>query len=162
MRGFSPGMSKLAPQEIRTFFVSTRTNLSQPLFRKRENAELLLDVFRKNREQSRLELHAFVVMYDHLHLLLTPAPEHSLEKCVQFIKGGFSFRIKKELGHKWNVWQESFNEHRVKDASDYDAHVQYIHQNPVRARYVQSPEEYRFSSACLKHDVDPTPQQFRG
>jgi hypothetical protein len=39
-----------------------------------------------------------------------------LEKAVQFIKGGFSFRAKKELGFAWSVWQESFTNHRIRDA----------------------------------------------
>jgi putative transposase len=40
-------------------------------------------------------LHAFVVMPDHLHLLITPFD--TIEKSVQLIKGGFSFRAKREL-----------------------------------------------------------------
>jgi putative transposase len=155
-------MYRLAPQEVRTFFVSTRTNLNKPLFRDERHALLLLDVLRSNRSKARFALHAFVVMHDHVHLLLTPAPEHSLEKCVQFVKGSFSYRMNKEFGYRWNVWQESFNEHRVKDTDDYFSHVHYIHHNPVQARYVESVADYAYSSAKLCADVDPMPEYFRG
>lgn len=116
----------------------------------------MLDVLKQNRAQRRLLLHEFVIMPDHLHLLLTPAADVSLEKAVQFIKGGFSFRVKKELGYRWEVWQQSFTEHRVKDAGDYGRHRDYIRMNPVRAGLVRAPEEYPFSSESVT-DLDPCP-----
>jgi len=152
----------LAPQEIRTFFISSRSNLSKPLFQQERFADLLLDVLIQNRAKHRFELHEFVIMHDHLHLLITPAPEHSLEKCVQFIKGGFSFRAGRELDYKANVWQESFADHRVKDVDDYVSHVIYIHRNPVEAGYCKTPLEYKYSSASLKDLCDPAPVHFRG
>ena len=60
-------------------------------------AELFLDTLQRYREQHKFLLHEFVLMPDHFHLLLTPAPEVPMEKAVQLIKGGFSFRVKKEL-----------------------------------------------------------------
>ncbi|HEY1986566.1 MAG TPA: hypothetical protein VGG85_14215, partial [Terracidiphilus sp.] len=45
----------------------------------------------------------------HFHALITPAPEVSLEKGMQFIKGGFSFRLKSKL----DVWMRSFNETQI-------------------------------------------------
>jgi putative transposase len=116
----------------------------------------MLDVLKQNRAQGRFLLHEFVTMPDHLHLLLTPASDISLEKAVQFIKGGFSFRVKKELGYRWEVWQQSFTEHRVKDAADYAHHRDYIRLNPVRAGLVRAPEKCPFSSASVT-DLDPCP-----
>ena len=60
-------------------------------------ARLLLDVVYDNRQKNRLLLHELVVMPNHLHLLLTPASAIALEKVMQFIKGGFSYRASKEL-----------------------------------------------------------------
>ena len=45
-----------------------------------------------------MQVHEFVFMPNHVHLLITPAPDVSLEKAMQFIKGGFSYRAGKELG----------------------------------------------------------------
>jgi putative transposase len=108
----------LAPQETRTFFVTTITANRRRLFQVESNANLLLSVLEQNRSKNRLRIHAFVVMPDHIHLLLTPAKDVSLEKAMQFIKGGFSFQLKS----KSNVWQESFNEQRIKNAEDYAHH----------------------------------------
>src|SRR5262249_35765077 len=98
---------RLAPQEIRTFFVTSIANGRRPIFRADGMARLLIDVMQDNRKQGRFQLHEFVVMPDHLHLILTPAVNVALEQGMKYIKGGFSFRAKKELGYKGLIWQES-------------------------------------------------------
>jgi putative transposase len=52
-------------------------------------ARLFLKTLYGYRRQGRFELHAFVVMPEHVHLLLTPAPGITLERAMQFVKGGF-------------------------------------------------------------------------
>lgn len=146
-----------APQEIRTFFVTTVTWQRRSLFRAEPMAHLLLDTLLRYRDQGRFLLHEFVLMPDHFHLLLTPAPEISLEKALQLIKGGFSFRVKRELGSNAEIWQEGFTEHRVKNAEDFEAHALYIRENPVRARLVEDATAYPYGSAAGKVTVDPTP-----
>jgi putative transposase len=83
-----------APQEIRTYFVSAVTANRRRLFQVETNAQLMLDVLDHYRAQEKFALHAFAIMPDHIHVLITPATDVSLEKAVQFIKGGFSFRLK--------------------------------------------------------------------
>jgi putative transposase len=117
----------------------------------------MLKILAENRAKRRFLLHEFVVMPDHFHLILTPAPEHSLEKALQYIKGGFSFRSNKELGFKILVWEESFTNHRIRDAEDYEHHRQYIHNNPVKAGLAKSPADYSYSSAHKGMEIDPAP-----
>jgi REP-associated tyrosine transposase len=154
-------MSRFAPQEIRTFFISTNAIDRRSIFQTDRMALLLLDVLRDNREKKRFLLHEYVVMRDHIHLIITPAHEHSLEKCVQFIKGGFSFRSKRELGFEREIWQPGFKDHRIDDARDYETHVVYVHQNPVKRGLVGKAEDYEYSSANPKIEIDRAPQQFQ-
>jgi putative transposase len=84
-------------------------------------------------------------MPDHIHVLLTP--QTSLERAVQFIKGGFSYRARKELGSNIEVWQKGFSDHRVCDAEDDLLHVDYIRQNPIHKDLCDRAEEYPYSSA---------------
>lgn len=107
-------------------------------------------------------VHESAVMHDHIHVILTPAFENPLEKAVQFLKGGFSYRVKKELGYRWEIWQAGFNEHRIKDAEDYRRHVLYTHENPVRAGYVTVASDYPYSSASGRYELDPAPEHLRG
>jgi putative transposase len=155
-------IKKLAPQAIRTFFITTNTWGRRSLFQTDRMCELFLDVVKKNREQRRFEVHEFVIMRDHVHLLMTPSLENSLEKCVQYIKGGFSFRAKKDLGFNGEIWLAGYNEHRIENQSDYSEHVRYIRDNPVKAGFVSEAEEFRFSSASGLWEVDPAPSHFRG
>ncbi len=120
-------------------------------------SSLLLDVLQDNRKQKRFLLHEFVVMPDHFHLLLTPAPDVSLEKCLQYIKGGFSFRARKELDFKQEIWQQSFTEHRVKDAADYERHREYIWRNPVKKFLVEEASLFPYSSAYPGAEIDAAP-----
>jgi len=137
----------------RTFFITTNTWQRLPIFRDDTKANLLVEVLLHYRAQSKYLLHEFVVMPDHLHALLTPAEEVSLERAVQFIKGGFSFRAKSRMP----VWQPSFTNHRVKNLTDAASHRQYIWLNPVRARLGLRPEDYPYSSARGGFELDPIP-----
>jgi putative transposase len=109
------------------------------------------------RRQGRFELHAFVVMPEHVHLLLTPAPDVTLERSIQFIKGGYSHAFAVELGRKGEVWQRGFTEHRIRDAADFDLHRNYIHENPVKRGLVTSASDYRYCSAFPGFRLDSWP-----
>ena len=101
-------------------------------------AKLFIDVLFHYQKQSKYRLHEFVVRPNHFHALLTPLSPVPLEKTVQFIKGGFSFRAKRELGFVGEIWQTSFYDHRVRDGEEYSRFRHYIHMNPVRRGLVPS------------------------
>jgi putative transposase len=148
---------RFAPQETRTYFVTTVTANRRRLFQVQTNAELMLDVLQSYHNQNRFALHAFVIMPDHLHLLITPAFDVSLEKALQFIKGGFSFQLKS----KREVWERGFNEVQIRSTEKFFACRRYIEANPRRAGLMSSAEEYAFSSAALANELDPMPDHFR-
>jgi putative transposase len=137
----------------RVFFITTVTAHRQPIFRRAATANLLIETLMHYRDQQKFLLHEFVIMPDHIHVLLTPSPEISLERALQLIKGGFSFR----LHARGPVWQASFSNHRVRDVEDYERHREYIRQNPVRARLAEKPEHYPYSSASGTLRLDPIP-----
>lgn len=120
-------------------------------------ASLFINVILHYRGQKKYLLHEFVVMPDHFHLLITPG-DVSLERAMQLIKGGFSYRAKNELGFKWEVWQTSFHDHRVRDAEEYGHYRKYIYENPVKRGLCRIAEEYPYSSASGKFELDPVPQ----
>ena len=137
----------------RTFFITSVAAQRRTVFQTDAAANLFIDVLLHYRNQGKFLLHEFVVMPDHFHALITPAYEISLERAVQFIKGGFSFRLKSKLP----VWQAGFTNHRVRDEEDFEGHREYIWMNPVRARLARTPEKYRYSSANGRFALDPMP-----
>jgi len=125
------------------------------LFRVDPWAKLLVNALYHYRASAYL-LHEFVIMPDHVHILLTPLV--SLEKAVQFVKGGFSYRAKKELGSNLEIWQKGFADHRIRDADDYRLHKIYMRENPVKGNLCEPAGEYPYSSAQGGFDLDEAPQ----
>jgi len=69
---------------------------------------------------------------------------------MQLVKGGFSFRAKKELEYAGEIWQPGFSDVRVKDKQSFRQHQLYIYENPVKAGLAKSADEYPYGSAFLK------------
>jgi putative transposase len=146
-----------AAQSTRTFFVSSATAVRRALLQSDRMAQLLVDVLAENRRKRRFLLHEFVIMPNHFHLLLTPAAEIPLEKALQFIKGGFSYRAKREVHFAFEIWQASFVNHRIRDAEDYKHHYTYIWENPVTPGLSDRPELFAWSSASLGMELNAPP-----
>ena len=146
-----------ATWDSRTYFLTARTWQGRALFQAQRTATLFLDVLYEYRAQAKFQLHEFVVMPNHVHLMITPGPDVTLERAMQLIKGGFSHRAGQELG-RMEIWQRGYVDHRIRDAQDYARHRRYIHMNPVRARLVDAPGEFPFSSAVGQFELDPAPQ----
>lgn len=143
-----------------SYFVTTKCWQSRAVFQVPENAEVLIEALFHYRDRNSYLLHEFVVMPEHLHLMLTPSPTTSLEKVVQFIKGGSSYRIRKARNQKMEIWQVGFHDWTLRDAADWQTMREYIHTNPVRAKLVQKPEDWPYSSTTGKFTLDPTPDKF--
>jgi putative transposase len=109
-----------------TYALTTATDGRRALFSRTENAKLLVKVLFRYQDQGRYRLHGFVVMPEHLHVLLSPAPKQTIERCAQCVKGGFSYEVRKQFAGE--VWQSGFHEHRVRD--DFLNQIAYIADNP--------------------------------
>jgi putative transposase len=140
-----------------SYFVSFQTADRKPFFRHERWAQLFLNVLENYR--TGYLLHAYVFMPEHIHLLLTPLD--SLEKAIQQIKGGFSYRAKKELSWQGEVWQKGFCDHRIRDMQDWNRHLEYIRMNPVRAGLCIEPEEYLYGAHMGSLEMDAVPQRLK-
>ena len=136
-----------------TYFVTFITWQRRRLFVVEPYVKLFLKTLYRYRRHGRFQLHAFVLMPEHVHLMLTPASDVTLERAIQLIKGGYSHAFGLEFRGQ-EVWQRGFTDHRIRDAEDFSRHRDYIHQNPVKRRLVESPEEYRYGSAYPGFKLD--------
>lgn len=80
---------------------------------------------------------------------------------MQYLKGGFSYRAKRELNANLVIWQRGFSDHRIRDAADYRHHRQYLLLNPVRQCLCEDPSEYPYSSARESFELDQVPQRLK-
>jgi putative transposase len=116
-----------------TYFVTFSTWQRRRLFVIEPYVRLFLKILYGYRRQGKFLVHAFVLMPEHVHLLLTPANDVTLERAIQLIKGGYSHAFGLEF-RGGEVSQRGFTDHRVRDAEDFQAHREYIHQNPVKTK----------------------------
>ena len=124
--------------------MTTKTSMGRALLQSQRNAMLFIEVLRSNVAAGKFKVNDFVVMPDHVHLLLTVDEDISIEKAVQLIKGGFSYRLKKELGYTGEVWQRGFSDVRIEDRESFLRHREYIAQNPVNKGLADAVDEYPF------------------
>ena len=134
----------------RTFFVTSKTMSGACLLQTERNVGLLINVMRDYAAEGKFKIHDFVVMPNHVHLLITVGGRMTIEKAVGMIKGRFSYRLQRETGYLGGIWQRGFSEVRVENRKSFLAHREYIAQNPVKARLVACAEDFPFSSTFLR------------
>lgn len=142
----------------RTFFITSSTAGKRNLLQSDRSAQLFIRVLYEYRAQRKFRLHEFVVMPDHFHLLITIDSATTIERAVQFVKGGFAFRAGKEFGMRAPVWQKGFHDVRVCNPLQYEKSRGYIYENPVRRGLVSKPQLYLYSSACGRFELDSPPE----
>src|SRR5947199_5572396 len=103
----------------------------------------------RREDGKRVTLCAFVVMPDHVHLLLLPLRNENgwpfpLVDILQCMKGATAHRINALLHRSGPVWEEESFDHVLRSNESLKEKCEYIRQNPVRAGLVQKPEEYRW------------------
>jgi len=98
----------------------------------------------------KITVHDFVIMPNHLHILMTVPGEISLEKAMQLIKGSFSFRANRELGFHGEIWQRGYSDVQILDEQSFQQHREYIEDNPVKAGLAKRADEYPFGAVYLK------------
>ena len=100
-------------------------------------------------------LHAWVIMPNHVHLLITPSTE--VPKLLRELKGSSARSANQILGRTGTpFWQRESYDRLVRNPTEFDRITNYIIQNPVQARLAVSPEAYRWSSAFQGGGLKPT------
>ncbi|HEV1285697.1 MAG TPA: transposase [Bryobacteraceae bacterium] len=117
-----------------------------PLYLKQpEIAEMVVGAIRY-REDSDYDLHCYVVMANHVHLLFTPRIEVSkLMKSLKRFTAREGNRILEFTGRPF--WQDESYDRLVRDSDEFRRITRYIEMNPVKAGLVATPEEFQWSSA---------------
>ncbi len=142
----------------RTFFVTSSIFARRSLLQSTRGARLFLELIYEYRREGKYLLHEFVIMPDHFHLLITVGPNMTIERAVQFIKGGFAYRAGREFGFHAPVWQKGFSEIRILDEQVFLKTRAYIHANPVRRGLAMTAADFEFSSAHSGFELDAPPQ----
>jgi REP element-mobilizing transposase RayT len=121
--------------------------------RQPEIAKVVVDAMFKGVELKHYDLHAYVVMANHVHMLIDPKIEPS--RLMQMLKGATAREANRVLGLTGtSFWQKESYDHWVRDAAEFDRIRRYIENNPVKAGIVHAPGEFPWSSAYVDTSVD--------
>ncbi len=136
------------------YFVTTDTWERHAVFINTALANIVVEQIVSCRDRGYYKLHAFVLMPEHLHMLLTPGDDTTIEKAVQMIKGGSAHRIGIEKPQAFPIWHRGFHDRWIRDADQFFNAKSYIEQNPVKAKLAEAAEQYAWSSANGKVVLD--------
>ncbi len=98
-------------------------------------------------------LHAWAVMPNHVHVLLTPIEGHSLAKITHSWKSFTANQANRLLGRTGEFWQRESFDRFIRNEEHFAAEVDYIEGNPVAAGLCREPTDWAFSSASLRGDA---------
>ncbi|MCX4191346.1 REP-associated tyrosine transposase [Methylophaga sp. OBS1] len=120
-----------------------------------EHISLLRRCVHNVKQRHPFSIDAMVILPDHLHAVWTlPDGDANYSKRWMLIKSTFSRSLAKteklKSSHikkrERSIWQRRFWEHLIRDETDYERHVDYIHYNPVKHGYVDKAIDWPYSS----------------
>jgi putative transposase len=115
---------------------------------------LLREAFRSVRRAQPFAIDAIVVLPDHLHCIWTlPEGDANYSNRWRLIKARFArgltktgSPVRQNSKSEYDVWQRRFWEHTIRNERDFQAHVDYIHYNPVKHGLVERVRDWPYSS----------------
>lgn len=118
-----------------------------------ERAQIVVDAWR-HFDGDRYRLHAWVVMPNHVHVIVEMLAEHALSDAVESWKRFTATRINRLLGKKGQFWMEDYWDRYIRDDVHYQNAVTYVHENPVKAGLASKAEEWPWSSARRREEAE--------
>ncbi|MCK4530642.1 MAG: transposase [Candidatus Marinimicrobia bacterium] len=127
------------------YHVLSRGNQGQPIFRDDEDRRIFLDIIGEASERFEIELHAYVLMENHYHILLKTI-DPNLSKTMQWIGTTYTRRFNLRHGESGHLFQGRFKSIIVENDAYLSQLSYYIHRNPLRAGIVDRLGDYQWSS----------------
>ena len=120
----------------------------------RENAEILISIIYNQRLRKRFYLLEFVVMPEHLHLIIVLRGNNTISFIMQEIKKGSARLINRNRKMNTKVWMNEYYESVVRGENDFAKRMEYIANNPVKQGLVEKAEDYPYSSISCGYETD--------
>jgi phosphoribosylanthranilate isomerase len=132
-------------EENECHFVTSVTRERKRIFQDINNVEILIETIRFYQERGDLKLLGYVVMPDHIHLMLIPR-KGTISDIMRNIKAYSATAIRRRTGIDSGIWQDSFYDHLICGEKDFESKLNYLHENPLRKGFVQNLDYYPYSS----------------
>jgi putative transposase len=137
--------------------VVQRGNNRQEVFRDAADCERYLELLTELSASMTTPVHAYVLMPNHVHLLLTPTESHSLGRLMQALGRRYVMWFNRRHTRTGTLWEGRYRACVIESERYLFACSRYIEMNPVRAGLVADPAEYRWSSYTHHVGLRPEP-----
>jgi REP element-mobilizing transposase RayT len=150
-------MPKLRHIDLREFpyAVTTVTASREPLFEESKAADIVLDAILFGKREHWYCLLSFVIMPDHVHLIIIPR-DKNISECMKSIKGFSARQINAVFDRRGPIWQGGFYDYILDSEEKVLSRMRYIEDNPVRKGLVTNAEDYAYSSMKYRAETDFT------
>ena len=144
-----------------THFITAPTFHRKRLFQNQKYGDLFTETLMAFRQANPVQVHDYVIMLDHVHLLLTTYGDITGGEAMQKLQRSFAEELASNFGYDGEVWENTFHCDEIKTAEECARSVQKIHSNPVRVGFCEKPSQYRLSSKSSRWVLDPLPENLR-
>ncbi|MDH5216701.1 MAG: transposase [Gammaproteobacteria bacterium] len=127
--------------------ITQRGNRREDIFFTDEDRYAYLAWLKEYCREHRVDVLAYCLMTNHIHLVLVPSEEDGLSRVLKPLHMRYAQRINKAKGWKGHLWQGRYFSSPLDDAYLWAA-IRYVERNPVRAKVVRHAERYPWSSAA--------------
>jgi len=128
------------------YYITSVTEKRQRIFEDSRACEFLIKCLEYHKLIYSFKFFGFVIMPEHLHCVIQPAPGTTISEIMRHIKGNFARNFNRIVRTRGYIWQQSFYDRMIRDETHILAEIDYMHNNPVRAGLVALPEDYKYSS----------------
>jgi len=133
------------------YHVTFRGNNKQRIFDNDENKKDFLISLAKFKSRYGFKVYGLCLMDNHGHLVIEVGARFDISKTMQAVLLSYSFKFRRKHNYVGHVFQGRFGSSVVHDDRYILECIDYIHNNPVRAKMVEDPEKYAWSSYYLYH-----------
>ena len=142
-------MPRIARTVVQGFphHVVQRGNNREEVFLSDEDKGVYLFLLKTYSEKWSSTILCYCLMPNHVHLLVRPSSEESLQKMMQGISLCYTQHVNRKYHRTGRLWESRYHSCTVDQEAYLWAVTRYIEQNPVRAAIAESPQDYRYSSA---------------
>jgi putative transposase len=123
-----------------------RGNNREPTFQDDRDCEWFQAILRRTVARCEIRLHAYALMSNHYHLLVTPTNAAAFPHAMKALAIRYVGYYNRKYHRSGNLWGGRYRAFHIEDERYWLTCLRYIEQNPVRAGLVRSPEEYQWSS----------------
>jgi len=135
-------------QSGQSHFVTFSCYRRQPNFASAEVYDLFPECLERMRRRFETRVYGYVVMPEHVHLLLSDPETGSLADAIHYLKISFRKRLSQDCGYdsKGSFWQKRYYDRNVRNWREFTVKLRYLHRNPVKRGLVRNPADWKWSS----------------